>query len=140
MKPLPQPTSSTSAHGGSTRATSSAMSYARPTLRRRRMRRKRRLIVVSNVVTPALLQRQCLNVLSENSRESSCRVQRMADTCWRMAECIHDKNGCRIDHDVADTCRLLAARKEPATHREDPNDSARAGHDQTLTRRAPGSR
>src|SRR5689334_9505437 len=64
----------------------------------------------------------------------------MADTCWRMAECIHDKNGCGIDHDVADTYRLLAARKEPATHREDANDPARAGHDKTLTRRAPGSR
>src|SRR5690349_11549153 len=57
-----------------------------------------------------------------------------------MAECVHDKNGCRIDHDVADTYRLLAARKEPATHREDPNDSARAGHFEAFSRRAPGRR
>ena len=51
MKPLPQPTSSTFARGGSTAATSSAMSYARPTLRRRRMRLKRRLMVVVRLVT-----------------------------------------------------------------------------------------
>src|ERR1044072_4275997 len=51
MKPLPQPTSSTFACGGSTRATSRAMSYARPTLRRRRMRLKRRLIVVVRLFT-----------------------------------------------------------------------------------------
>src|SRR5215212_5016918 len=51
MKPLPQPTSSTFARGGSTPATSSAISYARPTLRRRRMRLKRRLMVVVRLVT-----------------------------------------------------------------------------------------
>src|SRR6185369_863172 len=57
-----------------------------------------------------------------------------------MAECGHDENGCGIDHDIADDQRLLAARKEPANHREDPNDSARAGHLETLGRRAQSSR
>src|ERR1043165_6564103 len=57
-----------------------------------------------------------------------------------VAECAYDKNGCRIDHDLGDTRRLLVPGEEPADHREDPDDSARAGHVKNFSRRTPGSR